>query len=50
MSGKETQDKLFDRFRDLSQSDDRFMYGIFLSLVILIVSGVVVLMAWQKGV
>ncbi len=30
MSGKETQDKLFDRFRDLSQSDDRFMYGIFL--------------------
>ena len=26
------------------------MYGIFLSLVILIVSGVVVLMAWQKGV
>ena len=30
MSGKETQDKLFDRFRELSQSDDRFMYGIFL--------------------
>ena len=30
MSNTETHDKIFARFRDLSQSDDRFMYGIFL--------------------
>lgn len=30
MTDTRTQDKLFDRFREVSQSYDRFMYGIFL--------------------
>lgn len=30
MSKTETQNKIFERFRELSSSDDRFMYGIFL--------------------